>query len=598
MIETSSLTPVEPAIFDLNSFSLSDVVRCGTRLRQLARSAPDPVEASQRVVRFLHEHIVDGATGEPAFVLVRLFRLDEDGLKLAAVAGEERTPYPDSASMTAELHYRLRVERGTFHVANATDSALNPDDEFATARGVRSILGLVGALDGGQFTIVAFSRVPLDEYTAELFRAVAVNIRLGLLDHLTVSPAVREAVVSELLEVLEETATAQALRLEETVAELNGAATRLRRSQRELRRREGRLREETGIVEALHSVGTDLAAELDMERVVQRATDVATELTGAAFGSFFYNLTDDLGESYLLYTLSGVPKEAFSSFPMPRNTNIFDPTFRGTAVVRSDDITQDPRYGQNWPNQGIPRGHLPVASYLAVPAISPTGEVLGGFFFGHPRPGRFTDRHERLAIGVAAHAAVALDNARLYRRERTAAVELQRSLLPRIQQFDGLEVQSRYLPAAKGAEVGGDWVDLVPLSAGRVALVVGDVMGKGIRAAAVMGSAADRDPVLRIARSAARAAHAPAQHVDRHRPRRGDGDLPLRRARPRAPDALLLQRWAPAARPGRGRPAGPASARAAGPAVGQRRIRVHRAHGAAPRRRGAVALHRRPGRAA
>jgi serine phosphatase RsbU (regulator of sigma subunit) len=287
--------------------------------------------------------------------------------------------------------------------------------------------------------------------------------------------------------VLERTATAQALQLEEQITELSGTASRLRRSQHELRRREARLREDTGIAEALHMVGTDLSAELDVERVVQRATDVATRLTGAAFGSFFYNVTDDLGESYLLYTLSGVPREAFAKFPMPRNTRIFDPTFRGTSIVRSDDITQDPRYGKNPPYRGIPAGHLPVVSYLAVPAVSPTGETIGGFFFAHPRPGRFTERHERLAIGVAAHAAVALDNARLYRRERTAAVELQRSLLPSIQEHGGLELRSRYLPAAKGTEVGGDWMDLVPLSAGRVALVIGDVMGKGIRAAAIMG---------------------------------------------------------------------------------------------------------------
>ncbi len=118
---------------------------------------------------------------------------------------------------------------------------------------------------------------------------------------------------------------------------------------------------------------------------------------------------------------------------------------------------------------------------------SPTGEVLGGFFFGHPQPDRFTERHERLAVGVAAQAAIAMDNARLYQRQRTAAVELQRSLLPRIPAAHGLEITSRYLPAAHAAEVGGDWVDVISLSSGRYGLVVGDVMGKGMHAAAVMG---------------------------------------------------------------------------------------------------------------
>ena len=104
---------------------------------------------------------------------------------------------------------------------------------------------------------------------------------------------------------------------------------------------------------------------------------------------------------------------------MPRNTAIFAPTFAGEGVVRSDDITQDPRYGRNAPHRGMPDGHLPVRSYLAAPVISRTGEVLGGLFFGHPEPGIFTERAERLVIGIAAQAAIAIDNARLYQAAQT-----------------------------------------------------------------------------------------------------------------------------------------------------------------------------------
>ena len=104
---------------------------------------------------------------------------------------------------------------------------------------------------------------------------------------------------------------------------------------------------------------------------------------------------NDSGESYTLYTLSGVDRSHFDKFPMPRNTHVFGPTFRGEGVVRSDDITKDPRYGKNPPYYGMPKGHLPVVSYLAVPVISRTGEVIGGLFFGHPETGRFKQRHER-----------------------------------------------------------------------------------------------------------------------------------------------------------------------------------------------------------
>jgi PAS domain S-box-containing protein len=174
------------------------------------------------------------------------------------------------------------------------------------------------------------------------------------------------------------------------------------------------LQERAATTEALNSVGAVVASDLDRDRVVQAVTDAATGLTTAQFGAFFYNVANDVGESYTLYTISGVPREAFSRFPMPRNTQVFAPTFRGTAVVRSDDITRDPRYGQNAPYHGMPRGHLPVRSYLAVPVKGRRGDVIGGLFFGHPEVGRFTDHHERLAIGIASWASVALENARLF----------------------------------------------------------------------------------------------------------------------------------------------------------------------------------------
>ena len=88
-------------------------------------------------------------------------------------------------------------------------------------------------------------------------------------------------------------------------------------------------------------IGGSIVSELDADRLVQMLTDEATALCRAQFGSFFYNVSNEAGESYMLYTLSGVPREAFSKFPQPRNTPVFAATFQGSAVVRSDDITQD-----------------------------------------------------------------------------------------------------------------------------------------------------------------------------------------------------------------------------------------------------------------
>jgi PAS domain S-box-containing protein len=174
------------------------------------------------------------------------------------------------------------------------------------------------------------------------------------------------------------------------------------------------LAEEKGHLETLNQTVARVSAELDLEKLVQAVTDAGVSLTGARFGAFFYNVIDTQGEALTLYTVSGVPRENFSKFPNPRATHVFAPTFHGEGPVRSDDIIADPRYGRNAPYNGMPQGHLPVRSYLAVPVRSRSGEVMGGLFFGHPEPSRFTARHEELLVGIAGQAAIGIDNARLY----------------------------------------------------------------------------------------------------------------------------------------------------------------------------------------
>jgi PAS domain S-box-containing protein len=178
-------------------------------------------------------------------------------------------------------------------------------------------------------------------------------------------------------------------------------------------------REETRTLEILNRVGATLARETDLAKLVQAVTDAGVELSGAAFGAFFYNVKDDTGESYTLYTLSGLPADTFAKFPMPRNTAIFATTFAGEAIVRADDITQDPRYGLSDTHHGMPKDHLKVVSYLAVPVVSRAGEVLGGLFFGHPQAGVFTERSERLVAAMAAEAAIGIDNVRLFQALQT-----------------------------------------------------------------------------------------------------------------------------------------------------------------------------------
>jgi PAS domain S-box-containing protein len=166
-------------------------------------------------------------------------------------------------------------------------------------------------------------------------------------------------------------------------------------------------------LDILVQTGLLLTRSLDLQSIVQCATDAGLQLSGAQFGAFFYNVINDEGESYLLYTLSGVSREKFAHFPMPRNTAVFGPTFEGQGIVRSADITKDPRYRHNAPHFGMPAGHLPVHSYLAVPVTSQTGEVLGGLFYGHEQVNVFGEDSESLVATIAAQAAVAIENARL-----------------------------------------------------------------------------------------------------------------------------------------------------------------------------------------
>ena len=184
----------------------------------------------------------------------------------------------------------------------------------------------------------------------------------------------------------------------------------------ERKRVEKALRDQTETLRKLNRIGQLLSSELDGQRLVQAVTDEATKLTGASFGAFL-EVTEG-ADPYTLYAISGLSREAFSQFQMARKVRIFDTAFRKKEVVRSADIREEPGFGDLPAYTGAAGGPLPVASYLAVPVVSRSEEVLGGLFFGHPEPGIFGEREENIATALAAQAAVALDNARLFESVR------------------------------------------------------------------------------------------------------------------------------------------------------------------------------------
>ncbi len=128
-----------------------------------------------------------------------------------------------------------------------------------------------------------------------------------------------------------------------------------------------------------------------------------------------------------------------------------------------------------------------MGSILSVP-LKAGGVVTGVIQVGVPAPRHFTE-DDLLLLGLAAdRVAIAIDHAKVFEREHRIAETLQSSLMPdRLPQLPGLAAAARYLPAANEAEVGGDWYDVIPMPAGRVGLVMGDVAGKGLAAASLVG---------------------------------------------------------------------------------------------------------------
>ncbi|MEZ0091893.1 SpoIIE family protein phosphatase [Streptacidiphilus sp. EB129] len=152
--------------------------------------------------------------------------------------------------------------------------------------------------------------------------------------------------------------------------------------------------------------------------------------------------------------------------------------------VRSDHLARIARDGQ----AAAVLARAGVHSYLAVPLIA-RGEVLGVLDLVRARnPLPFDADDVLLAEELAARAAVCIDNARWYQSQRHAAATLQRHLLPHTPPHaPGLSIACRYQPAGAPGHAGGDWFDVIPLTATATALVVGDAMGHGINAAAAMG---------------------------------------------------------------------------------------------------------------
>ncbi|SEF17099.1 SpoIIE family protein phosphatase [Streptomyces sp. Ag109_O5-10] len=255
------------------------------------------------------------------------------------------------------------------------------------------------------------------------------------------------------------------------------------------------------IADASARVGTSLEVERTAHELAEIATPVladvvAVDVLDAALALRRSRRPDNGPELFRALALEAAhPTVALRAADTPGDLASYDGDRLVTLCVHTARPVLVPRVGRQdlpriarSPEAGALLEEAGVHSYLVVPLIA-HGEVLGALDLKRTRnPLPFDEDDVVLATELAGRAAVAIDNARWFQSVRNTALTLQRSLLPdHPPEHTGLELASRYEPAQATSEVGGDWYDVIPLSQDRTALVVGDVMGNGIDAAATMG---------------------------------------------------------------------------------------------------------------
>lgn len=512
-------------MFDLAELSVSDLLECGSGLREAAEGSGSMEEAAERVVGYLYEHLLDKASFEPALALARLYKMhplgqlpddladfargaadrpaelrpDSPCLALLATTGvreewrepsrsrrHRAIPLPSveafrSLPMVSRLVEEVGVDPlavvsqdpelvremdqrnyGVFYVPEATGSPHVPDQGFVTDSSIRSVLGFGGVLPSGSFfAVVMFSRVPIPAETAEAFSTIALAVKLSLLPHSgrrvfrseparPADPAWELALLSSKVTALEQLLAArqqvvsdQAVRLEQAARDAEDRAEALARSQAALAQEEAR---KSAILDA----ALDCVITMDDQgRVV--------EFNPAAERVFGYRSEEATGrvlaELIIPPALRARHRQGVARYLETGVSRILGGRVELEAM-RSD--------GSVFPVE------------LAITSVPGPGRPM---FTGYLRDITARQRAERALLDSA-------------ERFANMAQTLQASLLPPVlPDIPGITLASLYRAAVEGTEVGGDFYDVFETGRGDWALTLGDVMGKGMEAAALTGLA-------------------------------------------------------------------------------------------------------------
>ncbi|CCB71769.1 SpoIIE family protein phosphatase [Streptantibioticus cattleyicolor] len=272
------------------------------------------------------------------------------------------------------------------------------------------------------------------------------------------------------------------------------------RDSTELRQLAGKAEGARSRLKQLYDASIAIGTTLDVRRTAEELAEVATrrfarfatvDLAEAVLGGDEPSVLANTGSARLRRVAVGGSGDDHPLYRAGEVVTFAAPTPQATGFVSGRAVlVPDLREAAGWRSQDLERTQevldYGLRSLITVP-LKARGLLLGIVnFWRGPEGGPFEGDDLSLAEELAARAAVCVDNARRFTREHAMAVALQHSLLPRgLPEQSALDIDHRYLPAQAG--VGGDWYDLIPLSGARVALVVGDVVGHGLHAAATMG---------------------------------------------------------------------------------------------------------------
>ncbi|WP_406441623.1 SpoIIE family protein phosphatase [Streptomyces sp. NBC_00631] len=226
-----------------------------------------------------------------------------------------------------------------------------------------------------------------------------------------------------------------------------------------------------------------ISREVELPSVLHRIVTTAMELVGARYGAL--GVLDESGDSLAQFISAGLSEQehaALAETGFPRGLGVLGHLIRHPEPLRVDHIQTHPA------SAGFPPGHPRLRTLLGV-AISVRGQVYGDLYLSDRRDGRPFDAYdESVVVALAGAAGIAIENVRLFERVRLGAEQFQRLLLPKLPDLRPFTAAAVYRPAAEPSRLGGDWYDAIPLPGDVVAVVIGDVVGHDLRAAAAMAS--------------------------------------------------------------------------------------------------------------